>query len=331
MRRLLVVLLSASALVAAAAHAQGAAPAPGCAGLAFTDRTGDVSAFAGPTARNLDIVAGWFNTDPAGKVTANLQVADMDLMPAPPATAATWYTVWTVGSTVYYVALEADVTGATVYDWGTYVQNEAAGTATYTPSGETTGSVTEGPDGVVSIVVPKGAKGTPGQKFSLPNGQTSPLIQNTQGGGVLLPGDRTSPDEGRTYDVGACEFGGGSSDSAPDAPAPGQPGAPSGSEPARPTAAPKVPLTLRTKTVRAKKGRLAVKFKASEDVTQIGARVRKGKKVFGTGRLAKLAKGKTGTVGIKAKKAKRGTYVLDVTARLADGTLSSGSFKLKVK
>jgi hypothetical protein len=337
MRRTFALLLSALAALAVASgsFAQGTAPAPGCAGEAYTDETGDVfPAAGGPAATNLDIVKGWFNTDAKGVVTANLQVDNMSLTPTPPATAVTWYQVWTVGEAVFYVALESDLTGATVYDWGQYVVDEAAGTATYTPSGETTGSVVEGANGVVSIVVPKGAKGAVGQKLTQPNGQTAPLVQNGLGGGVLLPGDDTLPEDGKTYDVGACELGtgGGSTPApAPATPAPGGGGAPTPAAAPGGTAAPKLPLKLVTKSVKSKKGTLAVKLKASEAVTGIGARVRKGTKALGTGKLAKLAKGKTGTVKVKAKKAKKGSYTLDVTARLADGRLASGSFKLKVK
>jgi hypothetical protein len=334
MRRLIALLLSAFAVLclAAVATGQGAAPAPGCAGVAFTDDTGDVSPSGGPTATNLDLKAGWFNTDKSGVVTANLQVANMSATPAPPATAASWYYVYTVGTTVFYVDMEADVTGAVIYEYGNYVVDETNGTATYTPTGETKGSFTEGADGVISMVVPKGAKGAVGQKLTASNGQTSPLIQNGLGGGVLLPGDDTAPEDGKTYDVGACELGtGGGTTTPPPAatPVPGQ--APTPAPAAGGTAAPKLPLTLKTKSVKAKKGTLAIKLKASAAVTKIGARVRKANKAFGTGRLAKLAKGKTGTVKVKAKKAKKGSYLLDVTARLADGRLASATFKLKVK
>jgi hypothetical protein len=324
------------------APAQAALPAPGCGGLAFSDEKGDVFEGAGPTATNLDITDGYFTTDASGNVKATMKVADMSLMPPPPATAVSWYMTWTVKQVVYYVSLETDLTGTETYETGTYGPNAAGTGNSYTPAGEAKGSVTEGPDGGITWDVPKAAKGSVGQVLSAPSGQSFQLVQNGLGGGVLLFGDDTDPEAGKAYEVGKCEglsgggttgggttgggttgggTGGGGTGGAPTtAPTPGSP---------QPAA--KLPLTLTSKSVKAKKGRLSIKLKASDAVTQVSVRVRKGKKAYGTGKLASIAKGATGTVKVKAKKAKKGSYLLDVTARLSDGRLASGAFKLRVK
>ena len=320
---LLALVLSLPVAMAGTAHA--ALPAPGCAGLAFSDEKGDVSAAAGPSATNLDITDGYFNTDAAGKVTATLKVANMSLMPPPPATAVSWYFTWVVKTTTYYVSLEADVTGAQTFETGTYGPNAAGTGEAYTPTGETKGTVTEGPDGGIAFEVPKAAQGSVGKVLTAPAGHSFQLVQNGLGGGVLLFGDETDPEGGQAYEVGKCEGGGTT-----------VPGTTVGTTPIAPTlgspqAAPKLPLGLQTKSVKLAKGTLAIKLKASDAVTQIGARVRKGDKVFGTGKLASLAKGATGTLKLKAKKIKKGSYLLDVTARLSDGRLASGQFTLRVK
>src|SRR5213596_795092 len=72
--------LAASSLACPPALAD--APAPGCAGTAFTDPAGDSvdgSAFAvdAPGGPNVDVISGFFLDDGTGTVTANIQVADL--------------------------------------------------------------------------------------------------------------------------------------------------------------------------------------------------------------------------------------------------------------
>lgn len=325
-------LLVAAALAAVAAGAgspaQAALPAPGCAGLAFSDEKGDVPAMAGPTATNLDITDGYFTTDPSGKVFATMKIVDMSLTPPPPATAVTWYFTWVVKEVTYYVSLDVNVAGETVWETGTYGPNAQGTGMSYQPTGTSKGEVTEGPDGGITWEVPKAAQASVGKVLGAPAGQSYQLVQNGLGGGVLLFGDETDAEAGTAYEVGKCEglTGGGGTTTAPPSGAPTN--APT---PGSPQPAPRVPVTLKTKAVKLKGGRLAVKLRASEAVTQVAVRVRKGKKAFGTGKAASIAKGKTRTIKIKAKKAKKGSYLLDVTARLQDGRLASGAFKLRVR
>jgi hypothetical protein len=315
----------------AGSPAQAALPAPGCAGLAFSDEKGDVPAFAGPTATNLDVTDGYFTTDAAGKVTATMKVADMSLTPPPPATAVSWYMTWMVKDVTYYVSMETDLTGTQTFETGTYGPNAAGTGNSYTPTGEAKGTVTEGPDGGIAWEVPKAAQGQVGKVLSAPAGQSFQLVQNGLGGGVLLFGDETDPEGGTAYEVGKCEgLGGGAPPAGGNTPPPT--GTPTTAPtPGSPQPAPKLPITLKTKTVKLKKGRLTVKLNAADAVTEVSVRVRKGKKAFGTGRTASIAKGETKAIKVKAKKAKKGSYLLDVTARLSDGRLASGGFKLRVK
>ena len=335
----LVGLVAVFALTSPHARGQGAKPAPGCAGMQVEDRRGDVSAAAGPTATNLDITGGFFTTDPAGVVTAHIQVANMSTMPPPPATAVSWFMVWVSGTTTHFVSLEADVAGNTVYEYGTVGQGPTGNTQ-YTRGGDTKGTVHNGPDGVISIVVPKAAKGAVGSTLATPRAESFQLVQNGLGGGVLLFGDETA--EGTDYTAGACELPGGGGAGGGGAggggagggsgPGSGAGGGPP-STPRTPQAAPRLPVALVTKTVKRPRGRaLVLKVRAKEAVKQLGARVRKGKRVLGTGKRASLRKGATVTVKVRLKgRAKRGTYRLDMTGRLADGRLASGGYRLKIR
>lgn len=122
-------------------------------------------------------------------------------------------------------------------------------------------------------------------------------------------------------------------------PAPPPPAPPAGPAPA-PTAtpAPAAPapqagatLSLRTRTISAKRSRKRPKLviAASREVTDVQAKLKKGKKVVGRAKLARLAG--RGTLKFKLRKPlKRGRYALTVVAK--DGTRTVGlQARLRVK
>ena len=194
---------------------------------------------------------------------------------------------WTVKDVTYYVSLETDLTGTETYETGTYGPNAAGTGFSYTPTGTTKGAVTEGADGGIAWEVPKAAQGALGKVLTAPGGASFQLVQNGLGGGVLLFGDESDPEAGKSYEVGKCEGLTGSA--AP--PATTAPTAPTVPTATTPQAAPVLPLTLVTKSVKARKGMLALKLKASGAVTQVAARVRKGSKVV-RHRQARLDRGR---------------------------------------
>jgi hypothetical protein len=85
--------------------------------------------------------------------------------------------------------------------------------------------------------------------------------------------------------------------------------------------------TTKFKAKKVKKG-MTIKLASTEPLTQIAAQIKKGKKVFGKGSLAKL-NGK-GSLKLKAKGLKKGSYVLDLVGTDGNGARRFAAFKIKV-
>src|SRR4051794_15597058 len=122
-RRSVLGALLAAAAVALLATPAAAAPAPGCAGTAFTDASGDASdttVFVGFDGQpNLDVLAGWF-LDDAGTVTANIQVANLSTDVPDTATGVDWYMVWTnAAGELKFVRASVAPGGEPVFSYGT--------------------------------------------------------------------------------------------------------------------------------------------------------------------------------------------------------------------
>src|SRR3954471_23464187 len=124
MHRLVPAALAAAATaLLACVPAWADAPAPGCAGPAFTDPSGDavdssVPFVDQPGGANLDVTGGFFLDDGAGNVTANIQVAS--LTPDVPATATgvDWYMLWNdAAGALDYVRASVEPGGDPVYSY----------------------------------------------------------------------------------------------------------------------------------------------------------------------------------------------------------------------
>jgi hypothetical protein len=89
-------------------------------------------------------------------------------------------------------------------------------------------------------------------------------------------------------------------------------------------------LTLNTKKASAKKAKKGLKLSvsASSPVTDVVAKLLKGKKAIGSGKLARIDG--TGSVSVKAKKLKKGTYTVALTAKDA-GTGQAVGLQAKLK
>lgn len=350
-----------AALVAATISApaqQGAKPAPEC-GVQITDKKGDHNATAGDADAedfNLDIITGWFAYD-ASKgdkaVTANLLINDLSKRVPSGATGIVWNVVFVIGDQTRFVRTLVDFSG-TYYEYGTYHPvSDTNPIARFQYEGTTEGQMVEGPNGVLTVVVPKETGAVPGADLKTPFATGSASKQAIPGAvpspsrGLSTNID-TAPDNGapgvggKLWKVAPCPKDGGIP-AGSSAPPSGVPTAPPSSDPQpQPAPAPApgsqeqgsgpLPVSVLTKKARTlKKGKtLVVKLDASEPVTKLAAQLRKGSKVLATGKLAKLS-GK-GKLKLKLKgKLGKGKYVLDLAGSDARGAHRTTQAKLTVR
>lgn len=199
-----------AASLAAAPPAWAVAPAP-CGGVVqMSDDAGD-----GHHA-NSDVLASWFS-EQAGRLQAVVKVGLGDWSPAhDDSSAATFAVLFEVAGARRYVRAVAPRSGPVAYDAGTWTP--AGGFASSAP---TTGAVTTGPGGTVTIDVPAATGAVAGTTLVRPFALTA---DGEDAPGVTHWVDRapgaTSPTEqafGGDYVVGSCASG-----------LPGGPGAPGG-------------------------------------------------------------------------------------------------------
>ncbi len=160
-------LVCAAAGLALAPTAQAAAPEPCDGTLLIKDAAGDqafkVNGNPAPNGApkpgaNVDATGVFFRTD-AGKVTANIVISDLTKTLPQGFEAARYRVYVTVGGSEKY--LEALVTaGGVAYSHGIPSDVNA-----YEKSGDTTGTFTEGKNGVVQILLPPSIGGKAGTKL----------------------------------------------------------------------------------------------------------------------------------------------------------------------
>jgi hypothetical protein len=326
----------AGAMTIAPAGAQSAdAPAPGCFGLLFKDKAGDAvsagpaAANAGnPSPENLDLVEGWLSVDGTGS-SVNMRVKNLTKAVPNGATAIIWQANY-VGKagTAAWVRAITDFSGIVSYDYGGVQDTPAI--PFNVRAGGTTGTFGEGANGVVSVVFPEAVepKGTQLKTFNI---VTSEAVQAIPGaaptpvkGGSLYEDDNASGGKTVFTVGGACPA---AAPAAPPATAgtPATPGQPSAQ--AQDAPLPVKVTTTKFKAKKVKKG-MSLKLTATEPVTQLAAQLKKGSKVLGKGALAKLD-GK-GTLKLKAKGLKKGSYVLDLAGFDAKGARRFTAVKIKI-
>lgn len=297
---------------------------------------GNVQGAGVATTDSSEILRGFLKYDAAkgaDALTYNVVVKDLKAEVPTGATSLSWVSYYrTPDDTLHFVRAIADFTGAIVYEYGNFTPNPLglvlSGLSLY--EGDTTGKLFEGPEGVVQIVIPA-AHAPVGTKLATlysttTQGRTLPTAfppQVSRGLSVIVD---TAPDDAPetapgTYTVAPCAV-------VPVVPGPGSVGTPTGS-------APTLPITLVTKSAKAAKKKsksktLSLKLKSSEQITNIAAQLLKGKKVAGTGKLAKL--NGTGTLKLKLKgKLKKGSYTLNLVGNRSSGERATAAFKLKAK
>ena len=327
----LVAALAAGIISAAPAGAvDDTKPSPACWGLAFTDKKGDQASQA-PGAQeapreNLDMTGGFYKYDKAKgeeAATFNLQIANLSTDIPPGATAISWYVSAGAAAGDTWVRALTDFTGIVSYEYGHY---EIVGPQTQSVrDGSTQGAFFEGADGVIQIVLPADADGKPGTVHKT---KTVTAYEARQ----VLPGASPTPAKGGLLyevDVAATKqnwtVGEPCPATAPAAPAPSTQSTTTTTQSLNAGAAP-LPVKVSSTKFKAAKVRksMALKLSSTETITNLGAQLKKGSKVVGKGKLAKLA-GK-GTLKLKiSKKLKKGKYVLDLA-----GTDSSGARRFTV-
>lgn len=194
--RSVVGLSAALCALGAATPARAAAPPP-CGGSAhITDATGDGHH------QNTDVLQAWFG-DTAGQLQAVVRLKAGVWEPAhEDARSASWAVLFRVGSTVRYVRGTATRGAAVAYDHGTW-----AGGA-FSPVGPTTGELTTGPGGTITIAIPSATGAVPGAVLADPfvltaDGEDAPGVTHwvDRAPGGTSP---TEPAYGADLVVGSC-------------------------------------------------------------------------------------------------------------------------------
>ncbi|MEA2271492.1 MAG: hypothetical protein QOI98_200, partial [Solirubrobacteraceae bacterium] len=200
--------VAALALLGVPASAAPPKPEPCDGKLLITDPAGDqavaqqgVPLFATPD--NTDVRGLFFRID-GDKVTANIVISDLSTTPMAPFSAIRYRAYGTVGGNVHYFQALVTSSGAT-FTYGGDFQG-----VSYTEQGTTTGTLFEGKEGIVQIVIPPNVGGKPGSKL-LATSATAGLLTVAVPPEVMLPPfyfqADTAPDasaDGPTTTVEAC-------------------------------------------------------------------------------------------------------------------------------
>ena len=334
----------ATAMLVAPAGAQNPAPSPGCFGLLFTDKAGD-SVSASPTGanggngspENMDLLQGWVDVKD-GKSSVHIRVKNLTKAVPKGATSINWQVNY-IGKagTAAWVRAATDFSGLVTYDHGGVEATPAI--PFNVRQGGTAGNFAEGPNGVVSIEFPEAVepKGTTLKSFSIDAQEAVQAVPGAaptpvKGGSLYV--DDNAPGKG-TFTIGsACPAGGPAAPPSGSTPAPAPAPAPAPT-PGQPVATadnggplPVKVTTTKFKAKKVKKG-MTLKLASTEPLTQLAFQIKKGKKVFGKGALAKLS-GK-GKLKLKSKGLKKGTYVLDIVGTDGKGARRFTAAKITVR
>ena len=329
----LALLAGLALVVSPAAAIDDTKPAEACYGKLFSDKAGDNvrghPAFAGQDgSENLDLIDGFMKYDAAKgdeASTVNIRVKNLTKDIPNGSNALQWQMDY-VGKSgaLGWVRAQTDFSGLVTYDYGG--QQDGGATTFNVRQGGTTGAFFEGADGIVQIVIPAALE---------PKGQVLKAMvihayEPVQG----LPGAAPTPIKGgQLYEQDQAAVKGTFTIGQPcPAEKPSAPSAADVLKPATPTAVADLPLPVKVATTafkakKVKKG-MVLKLSTTEPLTRIAAQIKKGKKVYGKGSLAKLS-GK-GSLKLKAKGLKKGSYVLDLVGTDGKGARRFTSIKIKV-
>lgn len=312
------IFLAALAAASAAPAQQAAKPVPGCAGLAAEDPAGDVTSGGD----NYDL-KGLFFTFDGSRLHAHIQVADLSPAVSKPGANARWILIYRVADAFYYVRMWSNGTDVD-YRYGTYDPTIDG----FTGVADVKGSMVQGPDGVITLEIPKAAGAKAGARITEAFVRVNETAETGAPANQVAygPAADRAPDSGsaKEYVVATCP--GGSAAPAP-GPAPAPAPAPGPSEPAE--LGIKVPAGAGSARKASRRRRLVFKLTGSKPVTNLKAELLKGNKVLGAGTLAKLDGTAKVTVRVKRKLAKGG-YGLRLTGTLEDGRTAQSIARVKL-
>jgi hypothetical protein len=320
--------LATAALVAALAVPAVAAPdkpAPCDGKYLVNDPAGDqqfseegVGLFATP--ENTDVLGYFYSVD-GDKVAANIVVSNLDTTPMSGAQATRYRAYLTTGGVIHYVQALVSSSGAT------YTYGEDFAGVSYTNDGDTTGTLFEGKNGIVQIVVPPDIGGKVGTALGATSATAGELMAPVPEEIMLPPfylqGD-TAPDaaaDGPTAHPAPCaavEAGG------PTSGGTGQTGTTT-----TPTISVKATAVSAKKA--SKKKSVTFTLSSSEALTSVTAKLKKGSTVVASGKLASLSDSAPIKLKLKQKKLKKGTYTLSVTGKSSSGAAVKATLKVKIK
>jgi hypothetical protein len=301
--------------------------------LLFSDAPGDNANMLVPapfTSAATDALGGFIKYDAAkGGATFNIVVKDLAATVPAGYTTVAWVGNYTgPDGTARWVRAVADFTGGVTFERGQTIDAVATTLSLY--EGTTPGKMFEGPNGVVQVAIPDLKEGD----------ALNPVYVNILQGQLTLPPQTQAPTRGTSWIMDVAPDGGEASAVktvvGPCAGGASAPAAAGGTKtPSTGTAPPtgnrKLPVKLVTTSAKAKKkaSTLALKLSSSEAIKGIGAQLRKGKSVLGKGSLASLSG--SGTIKLKVKALKKGSYTLDLVGKDSAGTTLMAAYKLKVK
>jgi len=338
MHRLLVpaVIAALAFAVSPASAVDDAKPSVSCFGFLYKDKAGDAvstnpAGDASAKPENLDLIDGFLKFDAAkNETTVNIRIKNLTTDLPPGATAINWQVNY-VGKagTNDFLRASTDASGIVTYDYGGVEETPAI--PFNVRKGPTTGAFFEGPEGLIQMVFPEAVE---------PKGQVLKAFTISANEAIqVLPAAAPTPVKGGSVYATDTASGGSTQHTigqpCPATPPPAPPvtagppttfGAPTGTTSEAP-----LPVKVATTKFKAKKVKKGMTFKLSstEPLTQLAARLLKGKKAVGKGSLAKL-NGK-GSLKLKARGLKKGSYVLELSGTDGKGARRFKSFKIRVK
>ena len=358
-------LLSLIALgVVMAVPAGAAAPTP-CNGIFLTDAPDDgvfnpggqadlVGATDGPAPENLEVLNTYVNST-GGQVTMNITLKNLtrDVPQGISSTGGNWYYGYFVyQDRVRFVRAANTGSGDITYAYGYVTSGDYGGDdigGIYQTEGDTTGTFTEGPNGVVSIVIPPAIGGKNGETLGSLGGSAETIEGEDDFFGINHQAD-TAPDDysitspaedGKSLTVTECPASGGGAAPTPDpgtgggTPTP-PPSSGGGSTPPPAAAPASLPLkaasTLGSAKKAKKKKSLIFKVKAGKPITKLKLALRpaKGGAPVGKATIKSLKQGSSKIKLKVTKKLKAGKYVL-VANGVVDGRTLGSTQSVKVK
>lgn len=296
-------------------------PFTGCGSFKADNPADGTDVVSSSSVEEAEILESYVNTDATGAEFV-MKIKNLTGMPPVQSGAIQYRADYTLDGAARFVRAFVDKAGMVAYEYGA-IQDVGGQTTVSDIEGATTGELVTGAQGLVRVLIPKEAGGEQGKALK---GFTAASIISYTG---VVPSGVAAPSRGVGYQhddvalgsvlVGPC---------AEPAPEPAEPGAtPVAPQPV--IAKPAFTAVTKLKPTKAKR-KATLTVSSSAPLTKVTAKLRKGKKVHATGKLASLPE--KGKLKLSVKKAvKKGTYKLALAGVASDGSKVTGTFTLRVR